>query len=420
MGLVIAQKLRELATVLTEALETEHFVLRYVLRNPRRGKGHASQGVASLDLVHAYAAALEEAYRVLRTEAWLRDAPLTGPEGRTEVFIGDVQEPFVTVWRGQYPVLVLSAGYAEPALVSERERIRAEAAHEVMHLFNFQQRPMMAIRGDWQAVLESLPWQWLDEGMALCLEGIVFEGNQDRLRFARTWINQPEWPLDDKRALYQTGMFLHYLYKRFGYALVNEVWLSAARTETPWTAFDRLLRPLETTLAEAFCDYCSAAFFLRDPHSQCYEPEVEERFGERALTESFVLQPDAHERTESQLDHLACRYFRFVLTGGVRRLRVRLLTTTTPENTVLRAELAELTPAGTRADRQLLLPQSSAQSGTPSVAPVCLHTEWQGAHSQQDRQFILVVSNFGRRPQQENLQIPHDDGQTFKLEITAD
>lgn len=421
MSVLPNQFLPDLMTQLPERYESEHFTLHYALRNPPQGAGHGVHGVRDLSVVAVYAEALEAAFDVMRKSPWLRPPPLTNPvDGRTDVYICDVRESFVTVFRGSHPVILLASRNWEPTCEGERQRAMAEAAHEVMHLFNFSQRPWMPIKGQCEAVWGSELWRWLDEGMAINLEEQVLEDNQDRFRFLMDWIDRPEVSLDARRAIYQTAMFVRYLYHRFGEAFVNQVWIEALAEDTPVSAFNRMspsgeqFAVAETDQADLFSAYCRDAYFFNDPHSACHEPEAWRRFGARALTESFMLSAgDAAQTGTYELDHLACRYFRFTLAAEVEQLSLRMCV---KREHSLKAELVAITSEGYQGNRQRL--RITARNNS-AKGEVWLAGEL-AVPADGNREVVLVVSNCGLRQQQENSTVAHDDGQPFRLEVSAD
>jgi hypothetical protein len=258
--------------------KTDHFLIHYGLRNSADGKGLGTNGVRSVKIVEAYAEALEMAYHTLKNEPWSRPDPVRNDVEGTPVFVYGIPDPVTTPYRYQIPAIILPPGNNGLTVEEEIERAMAIAVHEVAHVFNFRERPMNTAEGR--------RWRWFDEGFAICLEEWVLPDNRDRRRFLMNWINKPEIPLDNRETVYQTPMFVRYLANRFGRDFVNDVWTRSGREESPFAAIERMA-PDGLTFADVFSDYCRDAYVLRDPASHCFEPSVQERFGDRAVTESF-------------------------------------------------------------------------------------------------------------------------------------
>lgn len=412
MPLFEAIELDPIVKSLTATRRSEHFLLRYAMRNPKTGVGSGAHGVRRAALISQYVKALETAWRALTEEPWKRPTPVS--DGCTPVYIYDTQDPMTIPFQWRLPAVILRSRNEEPVVKPELQRASADAVHEVMHVFNFREHPMTEE--------SSRRWAWFDEGMAVFFEEWLLPNNPDHRRFLMDWIDCPEGSLDDWDRMYQTGMFVRYLANRFGCEFVNQVWTTSRRDETPFAAINRLLPGgLKFSSAgsrepDVFSAYCGDAYFPRDPASHCHAPRVWERFGDRAVTESFSLRPGDRVEAASELDHLACRYFRLSLQAGVKNLPVRLQTRPAAKHSPLKAELAMVMRAGLRGATQPLQPLVAAQPGEP----LRLSVEVAISNPNELDHLVLVVANCGTRPEPPNLRLPHDDGQQFKIEVSAE
>jgi hypothetical protein len=382
------------------------------MRNPKTGIGLGAHGVRRVELIKQYIEALEKAYRALREEPWNRPPPVC--DGHTPVYVYDTQDPVTIPLQWRLPSVILRSRSEEPVVKSEHQRARADAVHEVMHVFNFREHPMTEESSE--------PWAWFDEGMAVFFEEWLLRDNPDHRRFLMDWIDCPEGSLDAWDRMYQSGMFVRYLARRFGCEFVNSVWTTSQQDKTPFAAIDRLLpKGLKFSAPgsrepDVFSAYCLDAYFLLDPASHCHAPQVWERFGERAVAESFSLKPGNRIEAANELNHLACRYFRFSLQAGVKSLRVHLLPRETPQRPPLKAELAVVARAGLRGNTQRLHFPLSIRPGEV----LRLSGELAIPNPRDLDHLVLVVSNCGTRPELANTRLPHDDGQQFKIEVSAE
>lgn len=265
-------------------------------------------------------------------------------------------------------VLALPARSNEPAWEAELGQALSTAVHELSHALNAQVLPYRRLGPNGQERRKSAElarciasWLWLDEGIAEAAEA-AFAANQllrkkngeqdtlplnhDWLRFALDWVDRPERSLDDFDAVYQAGFFVRYLHRRMnGPHFVNDVWQKSARVwdhhlTSDCSALSALAEACkELNPSEEFCSatapdifasgYCFDSYFLNDPKSKAYEPEVYGRFRERAVTRTWRMGmvkewPDGKAEKYTLLG-LACRYFRLIPPEETRRLLVRVL-----------------------------------------------------------------------------------------------
>jgi hypothetical protein len=391
------------------SLESDHFILRYGLRNPREGKGLGAGGVSDGRLLNTYLDALERTYGVMTGEPWSRDAPTVGDEEKTVVYVFDVSEsfpgyygPFTFVDLKGAPFIGLTSGSTEPTADAELARAAAEAAHEAVHVFNWQRRAILDPY--WEQ------WRWFDEGMAVLLEAIVLPGNADHLRFLRDWVNLPHLPIDKDSMAYQAGVFLTYLARRTSLSFINDVWLKSGPTEKPFDTIERLL-PADVSLfspdpsePDIFgAGYCVDSYFLSDNASSCYIPEVFSRWGERAVTRSFQLSVDRAEACAADgLDRRACRYYRIFLGESFERVRVELEPARRSPLCRLKANISEVTTQKRRGRSEFLRPLRTMGLG----APTKLAAELTDIAGEVDH-LVLTVCNCGP-----------DDGENYSIKVS--
>jgi hypothetical protein len=402
-------------------VESDHFRIHYGLRNPVKGKGLGPSGVQNRGLILTYLSALEQLYRAMINLPWSRRKPVAGDDGRTNVYVFDTSElissdgsPFMHADFEGIPYICLPSRSFEPSIQAEMHRAAAEAAHEGVHIFNYRERPLNSVH--WR------PWAWFDEALAVFMETHLIAGNHDHFRFLKNWIDLPEAPLDDWSARYQAGMFACYLEKRIP-GFINQVWTESEQTEEPLEAMARLLPDgqkfvsCDPNVKDIFASgYCMDSYFLWDHESDNLAPELFVRFGERAITESFVVRPGQQEMSSGErLDHLACRYYRIYFKGEVQSLQVRVQSEDPAGLTSLKAELAEVTAEMRRGVIEPLRPVL-APAGT---APGSLAVELIRLDAEELDHLALVVTNCGTRAARDNTRIPHDDGKTFSVMISA-
>jgi hypothetical protein len=411
-----ATRIEDLKKKLTESLKSEHFIIHYGLRNPPEGRGLASDGVRDRVLVLTYLHALESLYNAMTGHPWSRQPPAVDGSDRTHVYVfGD--NP-LTTFDGvtMLPEIYLPCRSKEPTTQSELLRAAAEAVHEGAHLFNFGKRPYYDSSTE--------PWVWFDEGIAILMETIVAAGNPDYCRFLVGWIDTPETPLDDEDAKYQAGMFMRYIVKRLGPEIVNRVWNESLPGEGPIDALQRLMptmkRP-ETFLSadpavrDIFASgYCIDPYFIWDHESASLAPDIFFRFGERAVSETFVLTPGKTASAKGDtLDHLACRYYRLYLKGGVGALRVEMMPDGGVASTALKGEVVVVTTERTRLPAVAL-----SQSGPEDDRQGPLSAVLGSLEPNKIDHVVLVVSNCGVKSS-EKFFSGHDDNKGYVVNVYA-
>jgi Family of unknown function (DUF6055) len=396
-----------------------HFEIHYKSRNPRQGRGRGPDGVRGLELIEVYRQGLEMLEGTLTSPPWSRPAP----EWTTEVRVLDLAThypwsggaPFTTENEQGRPIIILPSRTSEPTREAEKQWALATAVHEATHVFNCWIRPSSS--------LYSAKWEWFDEALAMFMEKMLIPNYHDHFRYLGNWIERPELSLDAPETSYQAVQFVAYLAKRLGTRFINRVWMEAEERESPFEAMARLL-PKEQQLVSAApgvrdlfaSGYCLDSWFLNDPASPAYNQDLYERFGERAVTESFVLRPSQHVKTSGKyeerdaLNRLACRYYRFYLEEEATQLHVTLHILDESEKPSLKAELAEVTKEGCQGTIVPLTPSSNLSSGrsifSASVTP---------SDSNRFDCFLLVVTNC----QTEFRPIHFDRKLRFVIEASA-
>src|SRR5262245_22920785 len=97
---------------LGESKISEHFVVRYAVRNPAQGRGGGTHGIRDRKVVDVYVEALEAAYAVLRAGPWNRPPPVRGSIGKTLVYLCDLVSvglgsPLTAMDRARVPFIAL-------------------------------------------------------------------------------------------------------------------------------------------------------------------------------------------------------------------------------------------------------------------------------------------------------------------------
>ena len=161
----------------------KHFLIRYVLRHPERGRCNGINGVVDEQLIKHYAEALDGAYdRLGEMLGWKE--PCADPGERIEVIVWNTPRPYV--WRGEegrlqiYLRSELTNALTPDAVVAQA---KVEATHEVAHLFT-------RVHDVWNAP----GWTWFDEATAAYFERELNPDNIATLSngHAMGWVYYPE------------------------------------------------------------------------------------------------------------------------------------------------------------------------------------------------------------------------------------
>lgn len=297
------------------------FRVFYALRNPGKGCGFGIDGVDDLGLIGCYVEGLERAYRLLRDE-WGWPRPRVGSDGCVPVYVmhtaklgeGDIPLTLTgEVERGAFESkLFLRSTFDEPRPAVRDEKARVEAVHEASHVFTHQFVPRGGYVGDL--------WAWFDEATAVFIEGACYGELPESRRFGIYWSRCPEYSLatwgdyDFLYGGYFAAWFVRYLVKRFGPALLLEIWQWGEKSPEarglwtrgrrgPMAAITERLEARGTSLKEVFWDYCRSTY----ADEKEFAPGLAESYGTRSLTESFTA-PDGPGEF-ALLPPLACRYY---------------------------------------------------------------------------------------------------------------
>lgn len=413
----LATKLEPFVRELDLTAESEHFRIKYSLREKPSGRGNASGGVCDAVMIPTILDGLERLYSKLTRPPHSRQGPVVEPQAKkTLVYVLDL----AAVGPGygwpssdhaidppHPPFICLPARTEHPTLDAALQYARVAAIHEATHVFNARERPI----GKFSYFL----WRWLNEGMAVFLETVLAGGCPDYLQYCLNWVDRPERPLDDPQACYQAAMFVRCLEKTAGEGFVSQLWTQADEEEPPVAALARMLAD-EKNLVFASAShedlfgwvYCRDAYFLLDPTSTCFSPEVFARFGGRAVTEAFALGRGGRAAARDRLDHLGCRYYLIRPVGHVSGVEVRLTPRSTKGAGVLKAQLAVAAQDMRRGQTVLLRSQPSSAASEPMpVAAARLDLAAAGPIDH----VVLVIANCGDEA--------GSDGQEYGLTIKA-
>ena len=404
---------------LIEVSESRSFKVCWTRRNPNAGRGMGPAGVRDDLIVQWYLEGLEASYRALTQMGWTQ--PRVGSGGKTLVFVSELSElfgvdsPFTSSDMMGVPFIGLASRTNEPTLAAAQWRAVADAAHEATHVLNASYRPFLDVY--------SVPWIWFNEGTAVFMESQTSAGNPDSLRFAMDWSDCPEVPLDSEIAWYQAGLFVRYLHQRFGPTVLSRVWRESDVRESPSTTMDRILQEQPGGLRFASPDpnitdvfgagYCVDSYFVRG-----FAPEVFERYGGRAVSESFELgsQERVGVKGRDTLDHLACRYYRFFPRQGTKRIQVVLHSFPPDELSRLRAELVIVGPNFTRGPSIRMQPAPA----NPVENSFRLEADLSPFDPSSVDHAVLVVANCGWGTAKNRAGTPVDDAQEYSIQATAD
>ena len=333
-----------------ECHPTDHFEIRYSLRDAKVGGATQYNGVRSSTLIKVYAEALEDAWRDL----FSLDAQLIQPAiaslGKIQCLVTAIPEPlcYPEVADGEiHPLIVLPSCYPEladwPAVI---DMARCAARHEPAHAWAYRVwRERWSTLNAMEArtsILRLLAPRalWLLEGHAVAIEaGAVSEGYW--LQHAWSWCDRPELSLFNEP--YAAGFFARYLDRRLGLKPgevfsraisaitepVSTLGISDDLTNAPrlvWQALHRVLQP-NLTAEDAWLDACRAGAFIGDSaHPADEELAVFRRYSRRAVTEEFTLQ--SGQTTTSRPffgSSLSCRYFSLSLHPSVQSIELDVI-----------------------------------------------------------------------------------------------
>ncbi len=419
------------------------FHLFHPWRTPARGRGQGVEGVRDRRLLETCVPALEETWRVLGSAPHSRPLPADG-DGRPQVYVFSVEDwppqcpsmdHLFVRRRGEnlarlLPVVALPSRSRLATFEDEMRSLRATIAHEITHVFNDVQRPRRVfLGGQDRAWALADRWLWLDEAIAVFMEMELWPDIREWLCFAMNWVDRPEVSLDAEGAEYEAGLFIRYLVQRSGErGLPTRLW-SPSPSAQPDPANGKLFcsdLPLEAlqeffqAQGEVFCSaapnvpdvfasgYCMDAYFLSDPNSACFMPDVHERYRNRAITEIVELRSgQTVEIADQSLNQLACRYYRLRPKSSFNMLNIEVRSAAASK---LKAEVALATRIADEDFRKL---------GTAiafQAHPDRLTWRIGGAQPEELDHLVLVVTNCGLRGE-EDYPGDHDDHVSFWIGI---
>jgi hypothetical protein len=362
--------------------------------------------------------ALERVYLALTCASPKWKPPWPAEGDKINVYVLDLARlglgyanAFMSVDMRRVPFIVLPSGSDEPTLQAAMQRASADAVHQATQAFNWSYRP--------QDEAPSWPWAWFDTATACYMEHFVLPENPESLRFAANWVDWPDVPLDDDRGSYAACMFIRYLVQRFGFGFVARVWTESEKEEKPVVAMQRLLLQENILLScpdpdstDLFSSgYALDSYFLRD---KGFARDVYERYGERAIAESFALETASCVGASGLLDHLSCRYYRIYPGKKVRAVRTQLEAQALDEKTWIKVQLAEVTN-GLQQRRVVPLRRTQALVAANRVS---LAAEIEDIADLDH--IVVVVTNCGLgHSATHRFGEPSDDGIMYSLEIES-
>jgi hypothetical protein len=298
------------------------FRVYYTLRDASEGRPDAPMGVCDQEIVLRYVHALELTAREFHDWSWGEPHRWDEHGGRVPVFVFDTTRyvradaPFTQSDSLGRSLVGLRSVIREPRLEVMCERADVEAVHEASHVFtHFYRRPEGRLQPNGKI---ADPWYWLDEATAVYMEGRIFRGHKESMRFALNFVYRPDLSLvdDGEGSGYSSAWFVRHLVDRHGPKILHDVWKQAGPLEAdPVAIIDGELKRHGSSFDREFSEYC-----LRGANMCEFDFDVFARHGNRLATESFRLSGVGSPCRSSGLDWLdplACRYYRIGWDGGV-------------------------------------------------------------------------------------------------------
>lgn len=208
----------------------------------------------------------------------------------------------------------------------ERREIQAVAAHEGFHVFTHSQSDMINPSTGLPTIRGKL-WAWYDEAMAVFMESDVIAGNNAWYCFGPQWVDHPHAALDydEVRTYYRWVFFVRYLCRRHGANFLHSVWHNRAKADdSPFDVISRLSgKAIINSSADFVGDVFTSEFCVDSYFIWHEEPDIFNRFGERALAYSFKLDPGESQTMPIKVPGwLGCSYYRICTPRSLNSLNV--------------------------------------------------------------------------------------------------
>jgi Family of unknown function (DUF6055) len=290
----------EICALLPRLLKTEHFEIRYGPYDAGHSAQGGYRGYRELGLVEAYADGLETGFNMLQRDIFKETKPLC------PIRVAIFHLPDYPSGQGNRPAtlptcgpsrIILSNRSCEITEEARVDRAKTEAVHEVCHVFQFDRRPpRFDLRGS--------SWDWITEATAAYCEQFVYPRGKEGCFYCQDWLDSPEVSLDVQG--YSSSMFMRWLDRRSRTYSIGQIWENAEQADRPLDVVERLTGH---STEELFTDYARDAYFLRDPDSHCFLPEVHSLWGSREIRKDFILPKDSGQQFKGTINHLAAMYF---------------------------------------------------------------------------------------------------------------
>jgi hypothetical protein len=306
---------RQICSLLPNLLPVPPFQVRYGPYAVTGGRAAGFRGFRGMNLVTAYAEGLKYAFDTLGHEVFTD----TKPVGPIQVAVFHIPDYLAGQWNEPTTIpsavglrILLPNRSWEISVAARVDRARAEATHEVCHVYQFTRRlpqddPVYDL------------WAWINDAAAVWAEQFVNRGGGESCFYCQDWLDSPEVPLD--RQSYPSCMFIRWFASQFTSASVGRLWETARPNEGPLDIIERLHGPI----ADLFTNYARDGYFLCDPSSHCYYPDVHFLWGFREIRYRFLLPSCTNPPFDGVIDHLAAVYFEVRTNADVAKIHCVLV-----------------------------------------------------------------------------------------------
>lgn len=373
--------------------------IHYVERNDVRSPLHHLHGVPRIDVIDEYESALSVSWTQL-TSAEYGWPGIGGPDANLprDVLVFDLGPNYFGAAVdpiGDRSHLALNSRTLDVPEVAQY-KLRAVAAHELVHLFQFempgyQYWPLKQGR----AGEDRDPNWWLHEATALAIEAQLADtGPSVCSPLLWTWATSPERSIDSDVGGTLAAPFLLYLMRKFGTDLLSELYRVTENEVSGMRGCEMIACVLErrglelASNEEVDCfgsGYCVDAAFIGE--GETYLPgEWRDIAGPRALSGRFEAYPVVMTEFAFPINHLGCRYFEFAPTTSSRRLEIIVEPQRMEDLAVLRCEAVVVNRDGSRKQSQLTREDSGEQAAVVDF-------DYENVS-----RVVMVVSNCAYRP----------------------